>query len=269
MPITDSNFPLIVADLFKDLASVQATILRREVPLLAMLGALPTARGRVLEIGAFQGASTIVLSRTSRYAGDDYIWTVDPFTSPSETDPEIAESSCYPTFLNNLRATGEEPYVRVHRGLSQELARRWNEPIRALWIDGDHTYAGAKQDFDLFSPHLSDGAMIAFHDVLASQPGPARVFACDVLLSPHFGPCGVSGSIGWAQFVADPEQSTRHIAKKLRLYSAICQHAGAQALGVRLPRLAKIRYNLFRNRNRNAPSFSTFRKAVLPPRRHE
>jgi predicted O-methyltransferase YrrM len=34
-----------------------------------------------------------------------------------------------------------------------------------LFIDGDHSYEGAKQDFDLYSPLVHPGGMIAFHDV--------------------------------------------------------------------------------------------------------
>ena len=51
-----------------------------------------------------------------------------------------------------------------------------------LWIDGDHTYHGTKVDFDLFSKFLSNGAIIAFHDVLGNFEGPIRVFMEDVLL---------------------------------------------------------------------------------------
>src|SRR6185295_9863918 len=87
----------------------------------------------------------------------------------------------------------------VHRALSSDLARSWDRAIRVLWIDGDHTYAGAKQDLDLFLPHLVDGGIIAFHDVLHSFEGPIRVFVEDVLRSDRFGPAGFCGSIGWAQ----------------------------------------------------------------------
>jgi hypothetical protein len=40
--------------------------------------------------------------------------------------------------------------VEVHRCLSRELSGRWTDPIRLLWIDGDHTYAGALADLELF-----------------------------------------------------------------------------------------------------------------------
>lgn len=35
-----------------------------------------------------------------------------------------------------------------------------------LMIDGDHTYEGVKQDFDLYSDIVKEGGVIAFHDIL-------------------------------------------------------------------------------------------------------
>lgn len=237
--------------------------MEREVPFLAQLAAYPTSPGCVLEIGAFKGASTVVLSKAARAAGDECIWTVDPFTSPSETDPDLPGDSCYPEFLGNLKKTGEEPFVRVFRGFSQDLARQWSQPIRVLWIDGDHTYRGARQDFDLFSPFLSDGAIVAFHDVLATQPGPCRVFAHEVLLSPEFGACGVSGSIGWAQHVKRPSVAAGYFPQKFKLYTTLSPHAGACALGLRMPRLQKLRYNFLRSTHRQAPSSAEFLKRLM------
>lgn len=34
-----------------------------------------------------------------------------------------------------------------------------------LFIDGDHTYEGAKADFELFSPLVRPGGMVGFHDI--------------------------------------------------------------------------------------------------------
>ncbi len=34
-----------------------------------------------------------------------------------------------------------------------------------LFIDGDHTYLGVKQDFEMYSPLVRKGGLIAFHDI--------------------------------------------------------------------------------------------------------
>jgi predicted O-methyltransferase YrrM len=39
------------------------------------------------------------------------------------------------------------------------------EEIDFLFIDGDHTYQGVKQDFEWYSKLVSDGGIVAFHDI--------------------------------------------------------------------------------------------------------
>jgi predicted O-methyltransferase YrrM len=38
-------------------------------------------------------------------------------------------------------------------------------PLDFLFIDGDHRYEGAKADFELYSPLVRPGGLIAFHDI--------------------------------------------------------------------------------------------------------
>lgn len=47
-----------------------------------------------------------------------------------------------------------------------------NECIDFLFIDGDHTFEGIKKDFDMYSPLLRKGGIIACHDIV---PGPFNV----------------------------------------------------------------------------------------------
>jgi cephalosporin hydroxylase len=55
----------------------------------------------------------------------------------------------------------------------QELRQRLGGlTVDFLFIDGDHTYEGVKRDFELFSPLVSAGGLIALHDVNESNwPG--------------------------------------------------------------------------------------------------
>jgi predicted O-methyltransferase YrrM len=40
-----------------------------------------------------------------------------------------------------------------------------NEKIDFLFIDGDHTYEGVKQDYEMYSDLVKPGGYIAFHDI--------------------------------------------------------------------------------------------------------
>jgi hypothetical protein len=155
-----------------------------------------------------------------------------------------SEQSSWDEFQASLRRVGVSEHVEPHRAYSRDLARDWHRPIRFLWIDGDHTYAGAKTDIDLFRRHLVPHAIVAFHDVLHSFEGPIRVFVEEVLTSDQFGPAGLCGSIGWAQY--RPSDGTRWrdarhaLARKARRLIPFVKD-GKEPTGFR-----KLRYKIWR-----------------------
>jgi hypothetical protein len=173
----------------------------REARFLALLAAATPARGVILEIGSFKGKSTVGLASVAARYGLAPVVAVDPHTTPSATDPDLrGQATSWDDFRATLQVAGLEHMVEAHRAFSRDLARGWNRPIRLLWIDGDHTLAGARDDLALFRPHLVDGAVVALHDALHAFEGPIRVFVEELLGSDAFGPAGFCGSIGWAQY---------------------------------------------------------------------
>ncbi|HEX8766122.1 MAG TPA: hypothetical protein VF740_13230 [Candidatus Acidoferrum sp.] len=78
----------------------------------------------------------------------------------------------------------------------------WSRPIRSP-IDGEPTCKGAKEDFGLFSPYLSNGAIVARHDALHAFEGPIRVFGEEIMRSDRFGAAGLGQSIAWGRFGPD------------------------------------------------------------------
>lgn len=55
-----------------------------------------------------------------------------------------------------------ENVERVRFFLGEEL-------VDFLFIDGDHSYEGVKQDFEMYSPLVREGGVIAFHDILDTE----------------------------------------------------------------------------------------------------
>lgn len=51
----------------------------------------------------------------------------------------------------------------------------WTLPIKVLFIDGDHTYEGCKDDWNNFSPFVVKGGWIFFHDADATSTGVVKV----------------------------------------------------------------------------------------------
>lgn len=188
----------------------------REFRALAMLFAAVPAGGAAVEIGSFKGKSTVGLAAMSAHYGLGPVVSIDPHTAPCETDPLLGDQdSSFEVFQSSLREAGVEQHVEVHRAFSRDVASGWNRPIRFLWIDGDHTYAGAKLDFDLFSPFLVDGAIVAIHDTLHEFEGPIRVFVEQMLRSNQFGPAGLLHTIGWAKYL--PHEGARFQQQRERL----------------------------------------------------
>ncbi|MDQ6961782.1 MAG: class I SAM-dependent methyltransferase [Mariprofundaceae bacterium] len=241
---SQQKFDALRTEISAAIVATEGHLSDHEVDFLTLASAVPSATGEVLEIGSFKGKSTIVLAKSAKHAGDAHtgLWACDPFTSPTVTCPDLEEDSSFSDFERNLRSADVTADVRVFQDYSDQLALTWNTSLRLLWIDGDHTFAGAKKDFDNFSPWLVDGAIIAFHDTLHSHDGPCRVFANDILLSPHYGACGFCGSIAWARYSSKPITDETIKQRKLQLYRQLTHLVALTALDQDIAGWRKVLY---------------------------
>jgi len=177
-----------------------------EARLLGTIAASVPRGGVILEIGSFKGKSTVMLGKVAAHYKLGPVVAIDPHNfnnaelEAHRTDPD---ASSFSEFLHNLAASGVGNLVEAHRAYSTGVAPQWTRPISFLWIDGDHSYPGAKADFDGFARHLLPSAVVAFHDALHEFAGPIRVFVEDVLRSDRFGVAGFVQSIAWAQYRPD------------------------------------------------------------------
>ncbi len=182
---------------------VPGFLLEDEARLLGTIAACVRCDGAIVEIGSFKGKSTVMLATVAKHYGLGPVVAIDPhnFNSAELQEHRISpDSSSYEEFLRNLETAGVSDYVEPHRAFSGTISSGWNRPIRFLWIDGDHSYPGAKTDFDGFSPYVTPHGIVAFHDALHEFAGPLRVFVEDVLRSDRFGAAGFVRSIAWSQF---------------------------------------------------------------------
>jgi len=247
MPALPKDFPAACDQAWQRVQAAPGFLTEREARFLALAAAASPAQGVILEIGSFKGKSTVGLASIAAHYGLGKVIAVDPFTAPASTDPGLGGSaSSYDDFCRTLASAGLSDDVEVHRMFSRDLARGWSRPIRFLWIDGDHTYQGVKEDIDLFGPHLADGGVIAFHDVLHTFPGPVRVFLDDVLRSDRYGPAGCCGSIGWAQYRPRDGGGPGFRVRRRALARRIAPLAAISARGREPSGLTKLRYQLYR-----------------------
>jgi hypothetical protein len=196
-----ADLETVLNDAWEETRKVPGHLAENEARFLGLLAACVPASGTIVEIGSFKGRSTVMLAKVASHYRLDPVVAIDPHNSPILLDhhPD-SESSSYQDFLDSIHAAGVSDYVEPHVAYSTVAAGSWSRPIRLLWIDGDHSYEGAKKDLDGFFPHLVSLGVVAFHDALNAFPGPIRVFVEDVLRSDRFGPAGFVHSIAWAQF---------------------------------------------------------------------
>jgi predicted O-methyltransferase YrrM len=117
-----------------------------------------------VEIGSARGRSTCFLAKALKENQQGIVYAIDPHTATEWNDTDSVDT--YTVLLNNLKKMHLAEYVNVIRGTSREAAQKWKLGIDLLFIDGDHTYEGAKHDWDAFSPFVREFGLVVFHDTL-------------------------------------------------------------------------------------------------------
>lgn len=119
----------------------------------------------VMEIGTANGGTLFLATRVAKpdatiisldlpdgkFGGGYPEWKIpyySGFALPNQKLHLLRDDSHAPSSLENVR--------KILNG----------REIDYLFIDGDHTYEGVKQDFDMYSPFVRKGGLIAFHDIV-------------------------------------------------------------------------------------------------------
>jgi len=128
------------------------------------------APSRVLEIGTANGGTLFLLTRVS--APDAHVISVDLPGGPFGGDKNEWKHSIWKAF-----ATGRQKMTLLradsHKHETLERVRQHldGHALDFLMIDGDHTYDGVKMDFEMYSPLVRSGGLIAFHDICPHPHG--------------------------------------------------------------------------------------------------
>jgi predicted O-methyltransferase YrrM len=127
----------------------------------------------VVEIGSWQGRSTIALASGLRARGAGTVYAVDPH-SDSALHRATGVLDTHSAFVANVHAAGLADYVRAVRATSLAARERFAErSVHFLFVDGSHLFEDVVSDIDAWTPALADGAAVAFHDA-RDEPGVRR-----------------------------------------------------------------------------------------------
>jgi predicted O-methyltransferase YrrM len=126
----------------------------QEKETLFQLAETGNSEGAIVNIGNFLGGSSIILAKGSKLAQREKVFSFD-------LDSYAFSSEMYK--MNDV-----EDWIVFEKKHSLVAAGEWklqkNQAIRFLFIDGDHSYEGCKNDILAWVPYLAPGGVLAVHD---------------------------------------------------------------------------------------------------------
>jgi len=130
----------------------------------------------LLEIGSYCGKSAVYLGAAAQ-TGGVVLFAVDhhrgseenqagwEWHEPDLVDPDTGRMDTLPRFRRTVSDAGLESSVIATVADSPTLARFWTTPLALLFIDGGHGAEPAHRDYELWTPHVAPGGLLAIHDV--------------------------------------------------------------------------------------------------------
>jgi hypothetical protein len=136
--------------------------------LAAISDQLPS-NATIVEVGAYMGRGTVVLTAARWLRGDGMVHSIDPldclgddYSSPyyKQVLKQHGAPSLEDVFRVNLNQFALENSVTVHKGTSRQIALTWTDPTDFLFLDADYSPAGAREAFENWVPFVRSGGFI-------------------------------------------------------------------------------------------------------------
>jgi predicted O-methyltransferase YrrM len=163
----------------------------------------------MLEIGSYCGKSGIYLGSAAKerntilFALDHHRGSEEnqpgwEWHEPDLVDPEVGVIDTLPRFRRTIFDAGLEGTVVALVGDSPTVGSRWAIPLSFLFIDGGHGSEPAHRDFELWTPWIEAGGILAIHDVFpdpADGGRPPYEIYCRAIESGEFTDISATGSL--------------------------------------------------------------------------
>lgn len=172
--------PWIEPALEAKLAALEGLISAEVGVCLADLAASVPPGLAIVEIGAYLGKSTAYLATGSVLGRGAPVFSLDPWNLAGNAGGRFGFNApdVLKRYLAQLESVGLLERVTPIRTFARDMARHWVRRIGLLYVDGSHTKADVREDWDLWSPFLVRGAVVAFDDCGTERnPGVAEVIA--------------------------------------------------------------------------------------------
>lgn len=137
--------------------------LRELAPLLGLLR--KRSPRVVVEIGTARGGTFYAWCQVA--APNALLVSIDLAGGPfggGYTPADISAFRRYGRPEQQLHFMRDDSHTPETRARLEEILR--GQEVDFLMIDGDHTYQGVRQDFEMYAPLVGEGNPIAFHDIV-------------------------------------------------------------------------------------------------------
>ncbi len=121
---------------------------------------------RCVEIGVWHGVNTRRIRDAMDPSGT--LWGVDPFP-PGRLGFSIPRRIAVRETARSANGS-----LMLVRKTGEEAARGWQGPVDFLFVDGDHTYEGLRNDWEGWSGHVAPGGIVCLHDSHATPERPIQ-----------------------------------------------------------------------------------------------
>lgn len=120
----------------------------------------------IVEIGSWQGKSTVVLGWASRLGFGPPVYAIDPHTGGQQLGGYLKDSmGTFGLLKRNLEMAGLTGTVYPMEMTSKEAVVGFEDgSLGLVFIDGDHDVPA--EDFDLWYPKLKPGGFLLMHDAI-------------------------------------------------------------------------------------------------------
>jgi len=162
-------------------------------------------KGEIVEIGAFNGKSTVALALGAKLSGREKVTSIDPHYGGTEK-----------ILRRNGGDMGVDDYVAPKITTSEEAKSEFNSAIRLMFIDGNHEYDFIKKDIVLWKDLVIEGGIIAFHDY--NWLGVARAIDEEIRNTGKF---AVEGTVGCTLIVSKMPQRNAELFEKIWLFNRL------------------------------------------------
>jgi predicted O-methyltransferase YrrM len=136
--------------------------------LLDLINDLNIKITKMVEIGSYQGESTVLFAENLKFL--DVLYAVDPWENGYATGDSCSDDYPMGVVEHNFDLRSKKyPQIKKQKNFSEIFVNSIDDlSLDFVYIDGNHSYESCKKDIEIWLPKVKKGGIIAGHDYLAA-----------------------------------------------------------------------------------------------------